>query len=117
MDITSISGIPEEHIETRRVRIYVPSKNAMQSGTNNTHLWKLEFETRDRWENPLMGWASSGDPLSNMNLPFMLKEDAIKFCEKNGWDYYIEEQPAKSTRKKSYAANFAWNKKTRVSTK
>ena len=58
-DIAPVTGVPEEHIKTRRVRIFKPAKNAMQSGTNNTHRWKMEFETRERWENPLMGWQSS----------------------------------------------------------
>lgn len=58
-DLTKISGVPEEHITTRRVRISLPSKNAMQSGTNNLDYWKIEFDTRERWENPLMGWTST----------------------------------------------------------
>lgn len=53
-----VSGVPEEHIKTRRVRIYQPAKNAMQSGTNNTHFWQMDFDTRERWENPLIGWTS-----------------------------------------------------------
>lgn len=31
----------------------------MQSGTNNIGHWEMEFETRERWENPLMGWSST----------------------------------------------------------
>lgn len=58
-DLTAISGVPEEHIKTRRVRISLPSKNAMQSGTNNLDYWKIDFDARERWENPLMGWAST----------------------------------------------------------
>lgn len=58
-DIGYVSGVPEEHIKTRRVRIYQPAKSAMQSGTNNIHFWQIDFETRERWENPLMGWTSS----------------------------------------------------------
>lgn len=58
-ELPSISGIPKEHIYTRRARIYKPSKNAMQSGTHNTQRWKLDFENRERWENPLMGWGST----------------------------------------------------------
>lgn len=54
-----VSGVPEEHIKTRRVRIYQPAKSAMQSGTNNIHFWQIDFDTRERWENPLMGWTSS----------------------------------------------------------
>lgn len=53
------SGVPEEHIKTRTVRIYKPAKNAMQSGTNNINFWQISFDTRERWENPLMGWCSS----------------------------------------------------------
>jgi NADH dehydrogenase (ubiquinone) Fe-S protein 4 len=59
MNISTITGVPEEHIKTRLVRIYRPSKNAMQSGTDNTNHWEIEFETRERWENPLMGWSST----------------------------------------------------------
>ncbi|XP_051923266.1 NADH dehydrogenase [ubiquinone] iron-sulfur protein 4, mitochondrial isoform X2 [Hippocampus zosterae] len=84
LDITTVSGVPEEHIKTRKVHIFVPTKTAMQSGVNGTKKWKMDFDTRERWENPLMGWASSADPLSNMVLSFSSKEDAIAFAEKNG---------------------------------
>ncbi len=43
----------------RHVFNYSPAKNAMQSGTYQTRYWKIEFETADRWENPVMGWISS----------------------------------------------------------
>ena len=43
----------------RRVRIYQTAKNAMQSGTDNVGKWQMEFDTRQRWENPLMGWTST----------------------------------------------------------
>uniref|UniRef100_A0A2K6L0I2 NADH dehydrogenase [ubiquinone] iron-sulfur protein 4, mitochondrial n=1 Tax=Rhinopithecus bieti TaxID=61621 RepID=A0A2K6L0I2_RHIBE len=78
-DITTLTGVPEE-----KVRIFVPARNNMQSGVNNTKKWKMEFDTRERWENPLMGWASTADPLSNMVLTFRTKEDAVSFAEKNG---------------------------------
>ncbi|XP_015221119.1 NADH dehydrogenase [ubiquinone] iron-sulfur protein 4, mitochondrial isoform X2 [Lepisosteus oculatus] len=105
LDITPLTGVPEEHIKTRKVRICVPARNAMQSGANNTWKWRLEFDTRERWENPLMGWASTS------------KEDAIAFAEKNGWSYDIQEKRGPKPRSKSYGANFSWNKRTRVSTK
>lgn len=57
--LSTISGVPEEHVVNRRVRIFKQSKNAMQSGTADTHKWKLDFENRERWENPLMGWTST----------------------------------------------------------
>jgi NADH dehydrogenase (ubiquinone) Fe-S protein 4 len=117
VDITPVTGVPEEHIKTRRVRIFKPAKNAMQSGTHNIKRWRMEFETRERWENPLMGWASSGDPLSNLNIDFENKEEAIAFCEKNGWPWFVEEPVEKKPKTKVYGANFSWNRNTRVSTK
>lgn len=57
--LSTVSGVPPEHVQGRRVRIYKQAKNAMQSGTNDTHKWKLDFENRERWENPLMGWTST----------------------------------------------------------
>ena len=45
----------------RAVRIYQPTRNTMQSGTG-TQRWRIDFDTLQgggRWENSLMGWASS----------------------------------------------------------
>ncbi|XP_044735796.1 NADH dehydrogenase [ubiquinone] iron-sulfur protein 4, mitochondrial [Chrysoperla carnea] len=117
-NLASINGAPEEHVRERRVRIYQPAKNAMQSGTSNIGHWQTEFDTKDRWENPLMGWTSTGDPLSNLKNEFRTKEEAIAFCEKSGFKYYIaESKTSKPERVKNYGVNFAWNKRTRVSTK
>jgi len=116
-DISSLTGVPEEHIKTRHVRIYSPARNATQSGNFGTRRWRMEFDTRERWENPLMGWQSTADPLSNMQLDFSSSEDAIAFCTKNGWEYHVEERQAPTPKRKSYGANFSWNKRTRVSTK
>jgi len=95
-DLRPITGVPQEHTASRRVKIFQPAKSAMQSGTENTHGWKMEFETRERWENQLMGWSSSGDPLSNLNVEFTDSKDAVTFCEKNGWPCYIEERVEKN---------------------
>uniref|UniRef100_A0A069DWQ3 NADH dehydrogenase [ubiquinone] iron-sulfur protein 4, mitochondrial n=1 Tax=Panstrongylus megistus TaxID=65343 RepID=A0A069DWQ3_9HEMI len=115
--IAPITGVPEEHIKGRRVHISLVPKNAMQSGTDNTQSWQMNFDTRERWENPLMGWTSTGDPLSNMQLYFSTKEDAIAFCDKNGWEWFVEEEKEYPEKVKSYGFNFSWNKRTRVSTK
>ncbi|KAJ8285366.1 hypothetical protein GJAV_G00026010 [Gymnothorax javanicus] len=117
LDITSLTGVPEEHIKTRTVRISVPARTAMQSGVKNTQKWKMDFDTRERWENPLMGWTSTADPLSNMVLTFSSKEDAIAFAEKNGWSYDVQEKRTSKPRVKSYGANFSWDKRTRRSAK
>lgn len=92
----------------------------MQSGTNNLNCWRIEFDNRERWENPLMGWASSGDPLSNINgmVEFNNKEEAIEHCEKQGWKWFVaSEETSKKERVKNYGVNFSWDKRTRVSTK
>ncbi|XP_028141839.1 NADH dehydrogenase [ubiquinone] iron-sulfur protein 4, mitochondrial [Diabrotica virgifera virgifera] len=117
-DISPITGVPEEHVKGRTVRIYEPPKNCMQSGTSNIGFWQIDFDTRERWENPLMGWCSTGDPLSNMKVDFSTKEEAIEHCEKNGWKWFIQESSLdKKFKPKSYGINFAWNRRTRVSTK
>merc|ERR1712002_561853 len=116
-DITMLSGVPEEHIKERTVRIFVPARNSMQSGDYKTHTWRIEFDTRERWENPLMGWSSSGDPLSNMNIDFSSQEDAIAFVEKNGWDYFVEERQRPTFKRKAYGNNYSWNRRFRTSTK
>merc|ERR1711868_177563 len=117
VDVATTSGVPEEHIKERYVRIYRPAKNAMQSGTHGIKRWRIEFESRQRWENNLMGWSSTGDPLSNMLVDFATKEEAVAFVEKNGWDYFVEEANEKTPKVKSYALNFSWNKRTCKSTK
>ena len=57
VQVSSLSGVPEEQ-QKRMARISMPSRNAMQSGTDNINHWQLDFDTQERWENPLMGWAS-----------------------------------------------------------
>ncbi|XP_039271591.2 NADH dehydrogenase [ubiquinone] iron-sulfur protein 4, mitochondrial-like [Styela clava] len=113
--VFALTGVPEEHIVTRRVRIFRPAKNAMQSGAQNIKQWKIEFDTRERWENPTMGWCSNSDPLSNisMAMSFKTKEHAMEFVERQGWSYFIEEPVEKQMQPKSYAANFSWDKRSR----
>lgn len=69
----------------------------------------MNFDNRERWENPLMGWSSTGDPLSNMDVEFNTKEEAIAHCEKNGWKWFVDAQEApKKPRVKNYGVNFSW---------
>ncbi|XP_034661279.1 NADH dehydrogenase [ubiquinone] iron-sulfur protein 4, mitochondrial-like [Drosophila subobscura] len=119
VDLSPISGVPSEQLKQRRARIHLPPKHAMQSGTSNLKNWQIEFDNRERWENPLMGWASTGDPLSNLNLHFGSKDEAVNYCERNGWRWYIDAKVPrpKKQKKKSYGDNFSWNKRTRLSTK
>lgn len=52
-----------------------------------------------------------------MKLDFASKEDAITFCEKNRWEYDLDEPQERKIEAKSYGVNFHWNKRTRVGTK
>ena len=40
----------------------------MQSGTGKSDKWILEFKTKDPTINPLMGWESSSDMLSELRV-------------------------------------------------
>merc|ERR1712055_1183386 len=90
-DVALTSGMPDQERRERVVRIYKPAKNAMQSGTAGIKRWKIEFDNQQRWENNLMGWSSSGDPVSNILLDFATKEDAVGFAERNGYEYILED--------------------------
>ncbi|XP_015121465.1 NADH dehydrogenase [ubiquinone] iron-sulfur protein 4, mitochondrial isoform X2 [Diachasma alloeum] len=116
LDVVNIS--PEEIERQRTTRgLIEPAKNAMQSGTNNINFWQIDFDTRERWENHLMGWSSTGDPLSNLKCEFQTKEEAIEHCEKMRWKWFVQKPNYSAPKPRSYGANFAWNKRTRVSTK
>ena len=52
----------------KKVKIYKPTKTAMQSGMANSKLWLLEFDTLNKDINPLMGWESSKDTMSEVRL-------------------------------------------------
>ena len=78
----------------------------MQSGLGKLDKWILEFETRDPTKNPLMGWESSSDTLSEVKLEFSSKELAIDYAKKNKIDYEIIEPKKRKIVKKSYADNF-----------
>ena len=78
----------------------------MQSGQGKTEKWILEFETKDPSKNPLMGWESSTDTLSELKLEFSTKELAINYAKKMKISYEIVEPKKRKTVKKSYADNF-----------
>lgn len=59
-----------------------------------------------RWENPLMGWASSADFMQGTNVKFKSKEDAIAFAQKQGYEYYVQEPQERRFVPKAYANNF-----------
>ena len=90
----------------KKAKIYIPNKNPMQSGLGKSLKWILEFETNDPTTNPLMGWESSNDTLSELNLMFSTKELAIEYAKKNKIEVEIIEPKKRRIIKKSYADNF-----------
>ena len=68
--------------------------------------WIIEFVTKDFGINPLMGWETSTETLSELNLEFSSKELAIEYAKKNKIDFEIIEPKKRKIIKKSYADNF-----------
>ena len=78
----------------------------MQSGLGKSIKWILEYETKDPTKNPLMGWESSSDTLSELKLEFSTRESAINYAKKKRIDYELIEPKKRKIVKKSYADNF-----------
>lgn len=60
--IVLMRGPMAEELHLRPVRIYQPTPTTMQSAKSTSHHWQLDWDVLQgsgRWENPLMGWASS----------------------------------------------------------
>ena len=90
----------------KKAKIYIPTKSAMQSGFGKSEKWLLEFKTEDPGKNPLMGWESSSDTLTELKLEFSTKELAINYAKKKRIDFEVIEPKKRKTVKKSYADNF-----------
>ena len=82
----------------------------MQSAKRNTKNWLMEFDTLDTGINPLMGWETSQDTMSEVKLEFPSKKHAIDYAKKNNIDYYVVEPQKSKIIKKSYADNFLKDK-------
>ena len=75
--------------------IYIPNKNPMQSGIAKNNKWVLEFKTKNPTKNPLMGWESSSDTLTELKLKFSSKELAINYAKKKKIDFDLIEPKKK----------------------
>ncbi|GJE98517.1 electron transport chain complex I subunit [Phanerochaete sordida] len=110
----AISGAPVE-LRHRAVRIFQPTRSTTQSGSGKSNRWRIDWEILQgggRWENPLMGWASSADYMQGTRLSFRTKEDAIHFAEKQGWDYFVQHPEVKRIPPKNYAENYVYKPST-----
>ena len=90
----------------RKAKIFKPTKTAMQSGLAKSDKWVIEYIVDQPGINPLMGWESSTDTLSELSLEFSSKDKAIEYAKKNKIDFEIIEEKIRKTVKKSYSDNF-----------
>lgn len=91
------------------VRIFKPSKSAMQSGLGKTQNWVLEYEPlTKRTPEPLMGWSQSDDTLNQVRLNFPSAEAAIAHATAQGWDYTVANERVKKVQPRNYGDNFRY---------
>ena len=90
----------------KKAKIYKPTKTSMQSGIGSTKKWVLEYIDESTTINPLMGWESSSNTLSELKLFFDSKDQAIDYANKYKIEFVVIENNQRSFVKKSYTDNF-----------
>src|SRR5580704_754625 len=93
-------------------RIYIPAKNAMQSGKANSKEWVLEFEPASaRVSDPLMGWTVTGDTRGQVRMMFDTREEAVDYASRHGIPFEVLPPKVTPRKPKAYADNFAFTRK------
>lgn len=88
------------------VRIFQPTKTAMQSGHGKAHRWAVEFKPHQQKIDPLMGWPSARDMNRELHLTFSQLEEAISYAQKHHYRYTVEKEKVPLIHPKSYGDNF-----------
>ena len=94
-EIATLTGMPKEH-QNRTVVIAPRPLKTLQSGDGQSYQWQLTWKHTNRWNNPLMGWSSSADPMAQVKLNFDSEEDAIAYAKRNGWKYEARQRHAQA---------------------
>tara|TARA_Y100000996_G_C22208863_1_gene514549 strand:+ start:344 stop:622 length:279 start_codon:yes stop_codon:yes gene_type:complete len=90
-----------------KVKIFKPTKTAMQSGRAKYNKWVLKFlDKKNQLKDTMMGWNGGSNTITQIELKFSSKEDAINYAKKNNLDYEILETSERKVITKSYADNF-----------
>ncbi len=90
-----------------KAKIYKPAKTAMQSGRAKYNKWVLKFlDQKNQLKDTMMGWNGGSSTVSQIELKFSSKEDAINYAKKNNIDYEVLETSERKVINKSYADNF-----------
>ena len=87
--------------------IFKPAKSSMQSGLSKTKKWCLASkDVENTFLSSRFCWTGSSNSHKKILLFFDNKINAIRFAEKNNYDYEIIEPKKRKILKKSYASNF-----------
>jgi hypothetical protein len=93
-----------------KVKIYKPTKNAMQSGKANTKKWLVEFyQDKTRFIEPVMGWTGNTDTKPQIHLSFDNEDEAIEYAKRNGLEYTVVQPEVAKVKIQAYADNFTGN--------
>jgi hypothetical protein len=95
-EMAALSGMPSEQAK-RTVIISPRMLKTLQSGQRLANQWQIKWKNMERWSNPLMGWTSTSDPMSNVKLNFDTKDEAIAFAKRNGWKFEVLGDTSKAT--------------------
>ena len=90
-----------------KAKIYKPSKTAMQSGRSKYNKWVLKFlDQKNQLKDTMMGWNGGSSTVSQIELKFSTKEEAVSYAQINNIDYEVLETSERKVITKSYADNF-----------
>ena len=90
-----------------KAKIFKPAKTAMQSGRSKFNKWVLKFsDKKNQLKDTMMGWNGGSSTISQIELKFSSKEEAVNYAKKNGIDYEVLETRERNVINKSYADNF-----------
>jgi len=79
----------------------------MQSGRSKFNKWVLKFsDKKNQLKDTMMGWNGGSSTISQIELKFSSKEEAVNYAKKNGIDYEVLETRERKVINKSYADNF-----------
>ena len=90
-----------------KAKIFKPAKTAMQSGRSKFNKWVLKFsDKKNQLKDTMMGWNGGSSTISQIELKFSSKEEAVNYAKKNGIDYEVLETRERKVINKSYSDNF-----------
>ena len=90
-----------------KAKIYKPAKTAMQSGRAKYNKWVLKFlDQKNQLKDTMMGWNGGSSTVSQIELKFSTKEEAVSYAQINNIDYEVLETSERKVINKSYADNF-----------